>query len=472
MKNVTKPILFVLTALLMFLPLFQEHLRIFHFQELTGVVAEKPQPDITLAHFWDQSLQKWIESHLKLNYGMREPLTRLYNQYQWDCYRESNMVKQKKIYISEDGWIYETGFVEEYYQGKSHSYGKDSTRIAFEFNEEVFRLYQLQHLLEPHGTKLFVMMLPGKELIYPEHIPQTSDFQGIKEISAWEFYGKRFKEMGINYFDVGQWFLEIKDQVDYSLYPQTGTHWSNYAAMHVADSLIRYMEQLGDRKIAHFTIGERYEKTVYPDDDLEQLMNLIRPLPKAPNYYAKTSIDTDSIAERPVIITIGDSYYWNILNATPFGKIMGGVPYWYYFNTVYFDDQHRNIKDVDVMEQVLDADYVMLAYCTSQIYKMSQGFSQQLLLELCCDEEDLIEARQQLAKNIRNNRPWMEALAKKSELYDIPMDTVVKEEAKNSILKSPELFVPALKDSIPTHRSRRYLHYLETKKQTQPHGLQ
>ena len=470
MKRHFQLILIILTVVLLFLPMAQEHLGLFSFMPLYGVMDEDPRPKVNLSNIAKQKLQRWTEAHLRLNHGFREPLIRLYNQYRWDVFGQANQLEKKRLFMDDKGWLYESQFVEEHYQGRWRNYGKDSASVAYKFNEEVFRLYQLQHILEENGTHLFVLLIPGKELIYPEHIPQTSDYPGAKTISAYNFYQKKLKEQGINHIDASQWFLELKDSVDYPLFPQTGTHWSNYAAMHVTDSLIRYMEQLGDMKIAHFDIGERQEKTVYPDDDLEQLLNLIRPLPKQPNYYAETSIVPDSTAKKPVILTIGDSNFWNIMNATPFGKIMERTPFWYYFNIVYFDEPHRYINEVDVMEQVLDADFVMIAYNTVELYKMSQGFSQQLLLEMCCDEEDLAEAKQQLIIDIRNNRPWMELLNKTAEQWDLPLDSVVCGEAQNSIMKWPELFVPALKDSIPTHRSQRYLDYLENK--TKHHGLQ
>ena len=335
--------------------------------------------------------------------------------------------------------------------------------MAKVFGEEALRLYQLQKILETQGTHLFVLLLPGKEVVYPEHVPETDIYPHEKVFSATEFYHQTFDELGVNYIDVNPWFLSMKDTVDFLLYPQTGTHWSNYAALYVADSLIRYMEQLGNIRMEHFTIGKREERTVDPDDDLEQLMNLARPLPKAPNYYAPYTIIEDSTATKPYLITIGDSYYWNLLNATPFGKVMGQLRYWYYFNTVYFDTIHNNIKDVDVLRDVLDADFVMLAYCTPQIYVMSQGFSQRLLLESCCNEEDIAAAEKQLAKDIRNNRTWMESLVKNAEMYKLDIDTVVNGEAKNTIRKHPGLFVPALQDTIVSQRSRKFKQYAYSK---------
>lgn len=456
MKRPLKLILFILTVFILFLPMAQEHLELFEFRALTGVVAEDPQPKNDLSHFTNQSLQRWIESHLQLNYGFHEPLTRLYNQYRWDVFDQSNLLEKKRLFIDEEGWIYESQHVEEYYAGKGRYYAKDSLGMAKFFGEEALRLYQIQQILETQGTHLFVLLLPGKEQVYPEHVPATDKYPHTKQFSATEFYHETFDELGVNYIDVGQWFVQMKDTVDFPLYPQTGTHWSNYSALFVADSLIRYMEQLGRIKMEHFTIGEREECTVYPDDDLEQLMNLARPMPKRPNYQASYTIIDDSTATRPYIITIGDSYYWNLLNATPFGKVMRDLRYWYYFNTVYYDPLHNNIKEVDVLQDVIDADFVMLAYCTPQIYNMSQGFSQRLLLDMCCNKEDIALAQKKLVNEIRNTPVWIGKINELVDEYGYNIDTILNQEAQNAIQKHPSQYIPALNDTIPAKRSRKF----------------
>lgn len=456
MNSPGKNILLILTLVALFLPMAQEQLKLFKFRALTGVVEEDPQPKADFEHLIDQSWQQYTETHLGLNYGFREPLTRLYNQYCWDVFNQSNQIDTKKIYLNDDGWIYESQHVEEYYTGKGHYYASDSLEMAKYFGEEALRLYQIQKILEPFGKHLFVVLLPGKEAIYPEHVPKTDDFPDPKVFSATAFYHETFDKLGVNYIDINPWFLQMKDTVDFLLYPQTGAHWSNYAALYVADSLIRYMEQLGGIRMEHFTIGEREERTDFPDDDLEQLMNLARPLPKAPNYQADYTILEDSTADKPYLIAIGDSYYWNLVNAAPFGKILGEQRYWYYFSTVYFDTLHNHIDEVDVLQDVANADFVMLAYSTPQIYKMSQGFSQQLLLDLCFSEEDLAATKKQFADRIRNNPEWMASIERKAAKRHLDVDSIVNSDADILIKRYPNRFIPMLKDSIPAKRSRRF----------------
>ena len=66
------------------------------------------------------------------------------------------------------------------------------------------------------------------------------------------------------------------------------------------------------------------------------------------------------------------------------------VPYWYYYSTAYFDDEDltvdKKVKDLDVLQEVIDADFVMLSYSTVGLYQMSNGFSSQLLHKIYYDE--------------------------------------------------------------------------------------
>ena len=463
MKSRTKLILFILTAVLVLLPLLQQHLHFLPFRKLSGVVEEQPRPEVTFSHFMDHSLQDWSESYLKLHYGLREPLTRWYNQYQWDFYGINN-INKKWIYISDDGWFYESQNIREYYEGNASKYSTDSLDMAKQLEEESWRLFQLQHILESYDTHLFVLLIPGKEMLYPEHLPKDTPFQPNKQISAYDFFMERFDTLGINYIDVRQWFLEMKGDSSFLLFPQTGTHWSNLASMYVADSLIHYMENLGGMNIQDFSIGEKYAKTVEPDDDLEQLMNLIRPLERMPNYYAKTKVNEDPTAQQPVLITIGDSFYWNILNHTPFKKIFSKLPYWYYFSTVYFDEPARNIEQVDLVDELLDADFVMLSYSSPQLYRMGERFSKEALTRLCYDDNQLEAEKKALASRIKDNPNWYQGVLDRAENYRLSIDTALFKEADNLIQNNPSAFLPALKDSIPTQRS--------TKARQHSHGIQ
>ena len=353
---------------------------------LSGVTETQAKPTLAFSNFIDGSFQQDEEAFLKQNSGFREPLTRLYNQTLWAFFRYSKVVEDQRVLITKDNWMFEPWSVEEYRQSRSYTYAKDSLGMAQKLENEAQRLIQLQKALEPYNTHLFVALLPGKEQICGEHIPLATHPHWDKKITAYGFYSKRFKELGINHVDFAEWFMQMKDTVSYPLFPQTGTHWSNLAAQHVADSLVRYMEWLADTNMVNILVGQDFQRTLKPDADLESLLNLIWPIKKQPNRLAYAYVDGDTTAWRPRILTIGDSFYWNILNFTPVWDVFESVPYWYYFSTVYFDSDDltttRKISDLDVLQEVVDADFVMLSYSTSALYEMSNGFSERLIQEL------------------------------------------------------------------------------------------
>ena len=454
MSSRTKVILFALTAILLFLFPLQQLTGLFKFRKLSGVMEEQPKPKLTVERWKDYQFQEGVESYLQQHYGFREPLTRLYNQYIWDFYGKTFAKDRSWVFVSDDGWYYESGYVKEYYEGNSWGYAEDSVQMAQILGKKALMISQVQQILNGLDIHLFVLLEPGKEQIYPEHIPANTKYHREKVFSAHEFLHQRFETLGINYIDAGEWFQQMKDTADFLLFPQTGTHWSNLASMYVADSLIRYMEHLGDVNIQNFTIGNKYVRTKEPDDDLEQWLNLIRPLKRAPNYYAKIRLEKDPTAVKPKLITIGDSFYWNLLNHSPFKKILSAYPFWYYFSTAYYTGSYeRHITDIDPLEEVLSADFIMLAYSTPQQYEIGNGFAERFLLEWCYDNGEIEQLKNEMKERIRCNQQWMASIKERAEKLNIPVDSTLIMETDYFIEKHPGTCFPALNDSVPLKQS-------------------
>ena len=464
MKSPTKVILFALTAILLFSFAIQQQTGFFKCKELNGVTNERPKPELSFKSFCDGSYQKQTESYLQYHYGFREPLTRLYNQTLWTFFRYASVEEKKRIMVSRDNWIFEPWTVEEYYQSCAYKVADDSLTAARIFDAEAKRLYQIQHILEPFGTHLFVALLPGKELICGEHMPPNNKYFKEKQITAFGYYSKRFKDLGINHVNFGEWFMQMKDTVSYPLFPQTGTHWSNLAAIHVADSLVNYLEVLGGINMHNIELGPVFQRTLKPDADLESLMNLIWPLRKTPNFLAQAYTDHDSTAIKPILLTIGDSFYWNILNFVPVWNIFNGVPYWYYFSTAYFDEDEKRVSEKDLVKKLVSVDFVMLSYGTTQLYRMSNGFSERALLELCFDEKEIQSGRTLARKAFENDAEAMARAEKRAKKENDPIDVAMDDEFEDWMKLHLEDFFPELRDSIPEKRSQKFLRYVEEKK--------
>ena len=184
MKANVKVILFSLTAILLFLSPIQQAMGLFKFKKLYGAMEERPMPQLTAQHWLDHSFQDGTEAYLQQHYGFREPLTRLYNQYIWDCYDLTFAKERNWVFVSDDGWYYESNYVQEYYEGSSWKYASDSLQMANILGREALMLSQTQQILDSLGIHLFVLLEPGKELIYPEHIPTNTHYHHEKVFSA------------------------------------------------------------------------------------------------------------------------------------------------------------------------------------------------------------------------------------------------------------------------------------------------
>ena len=444
-----------LTVLLLFAFAIQQQTRLFKCKELNGVDYERPKPELSFTTFCDGSFQKQTENYLQYHYGFREPLTRLYNQTIWSLYRYSSVEEKKRIMIAKGNWLFEPWTVQEYYESCAYKIADDSISAAEIFNAEAKRLYQIQHILEPYGTQLFVALLPGKELVCAEHLPKNKIFHQEKKITALSHYSKQFKKMGINHVNFGEWFVQMKDTVSFPLFPQTGTHWSNLAAIHVADSLVNYLEALGSINMHNVEIGPIFQRTLKPDADLESLMNLIWPLKKQPNMLAQASCDHDSTAMKPTLITIGDSFYWNILNFAPIMQIFEKAPYWYYFSSAIYDPPETMVSNKDIVKELIEADFVMLAYGTTQLYKMSNGFSIRALLELCYDDDEIAVGKASARKDFENDSVMVTKAKMRAKKENDPLDVAMDDEFDEWINTHLEDYFPDLRDSIPLRRSMR-----------------
>lgn len=376
--------LFCILAILAFLPMVQEHLNWPHVKGLAGVYEEVPLPQLTLTNYRTGAYQRDLENYLQYHYGYRPNTLRIYNQYLWDFYRKTYV--KYSITEGKEGWLYEPWFVEDYYHGGTYSEHKDSLVLARDFDREAHQIKLLQDVLEQRGITLFVVQAPGKDMVYPEYLPENEDPNRPVKLMARDYYEEKFNELGINHINMEQWFLQLKDSVDFLLFPQKGTHWSNIAAIYAADSIFRYIEEKQDFRMNRLEIGEPYIGPYKkPDYDLEELYNLYRPLKKLPQHYVDVGVSRVVGSVKPKLITVGDSYYWNICRQVPMDSLFSAYPYWYYNSTVYYDPNHNTTEVLDLAKEILSADAVMLIYSSVQLYKMSDGFCQKALNSLGCE---------------------------------------------------------------------------------------
>lgn len=460
MKRDFNKILFIATIVLFGIIFIQSIWHPINFRPLRGATYETKCPKLTLESYKDNSFQRQFDKYTQDNFGFREWALRFYNQYLWSFYHKTNA---HILIEGKNGYLYEKEFVKDHYQSLMYNLTDDTTFMKNLFETETLRLWKVQELLREHDIHIFVNLLPGKDVIYPEYLPENVYNDKPDGVHAYDFYKPKFDELGVNYIDNVTYFKNIKDKVDYPLFPKTGTHWTNIAAAHAFDSIIKYMEDISDRNLLNIKLSEKYpDKTRHPDDDLEQLLNIIFKIRPNTNYYTDVTVIPDSTAIRPNLITIGDSYFWTISYNIPLDMIFNEHPYWYYNSTIYFDKNNHSTKDINFARELMSADYIMLNYCTVQLYDLASKFLPKALVYLCYDDVERNNKIEELINNMKSDEDWFKSLNQKAKEQNISVEEVMLNNAEYLVYQQPESVFDDLKGyKMPTDRNESLLDFAD-----------
>lgn len=445
-------ILFIITMVLMFLPMLQQFSGLINFKPLKGVTNEVPKPVLSFDNYRSGKFQSQAEKYMSANFGFRQPFIRLYNQYIWTCYHKTNV---ESLVIGKDNWLYEHYFVDDYEGKRALNYADNQEELKKLLRDNAIRIRKLQEILEQYGKHLFVLVEPGKNRVYPEYLPDSCVKAPDSLVTAAEFYPYLFDSLGINNMNCDKWFLEMKGNVGFDLFPQTGTHWSNIASIYVTDSLIRYMEQLGGINMKNIVLGEQYieKKAKNSDNDLEQMLNLMFTMHDVPTKFVDFAYDDDTTAVKPRMILIGDSFFWNIANNAHPDKVFENYFYWFYNSTIYFDSSFNNTTQTDIVDQLLNTDYVVLAACTGQLYAMDWGFTNRAILHLCYDQDEIDSVFNKMVEIMLTSPEWRASLQEKADAQGCTIEEKANEDANYLIYNYPERYFTELNDEHPTPRN-------------------
>ena len=111
------------------------------------------------------------------------------------------------------------------------------------------------------------------------------------------------------------------------------------------------------------------------------------------------------------------------------------VPYWYYFSTIYYDSRYNSVSEINLADELLSADFVVLAYCATQQYRMNDGFTQKALEALgveggAMDSTELVEREiQRIIGTIIANPDAMQSIREKAALKHKTVEKAVRDDA-------------------------------------------
>ena len=431
-------VLFIILMLLLFASLVQKRTGWVKMEPLKGVYPTTPYPLINLKDFRSGNYQKQMEQQLSERFGFREPIIRLYNQYLWDFYRKTYA---HDIVAGKHNWLYYEQNVNDYYGTEMYRWLPDAQTARETFDREARLMWKLRGVLQDYGVEFLMFMAPEKGFLYPEHLPDRP--HDTASVNAREYYATQFEENGFPYIEMTAWFQALKeaDTLPYSLISQTGAHWG-FSSVLAADSLLRFMEALKGEPLPQLAIGlfhESADSTQSDDHDLEMNLNLMRKMrhPYDRLYDAEVTVVAETAIRKPKVLFIGNSYLWRMRYYIPFEDLFEYSEFWFYNSTAYsgagYADQ-TPVAELDLIEKLLDADFVVWFTTGNQMYKATYGFVERALMDFCVDDDKVNKIHESLMDSL--SLSWQEA-------HEI-------------LVNNPEhYFYELASDSIPTARNPR-----------------
>ncbi|MGZ3862615.1 MAG: alginate O-acetyltransferase AlgX-related protein [Bacteroidia bacterium] len=355
MQKGLKYILFIFLILVLWVPLLQEEFKWFKELTLKGAFIKPYKPNLSVDSLKTLEYQNQYEKYENANFGFRPFLIKFKNSVNYVLFKELSISDN---IAGKDNFIFSRGSTQRTL-GISYN-GKEKNEAT------VDKIKFFQEGIEKTGGHFLVVIPPSKESVLPELLPFQYN-RATKESTDYKDFIAGYRSKGIHVLDYIPCFTEWKKTVPYPLFTKTGFHWSVYAASLAHDTLIAYMQSnLPYPMINYNRVGVELSDTARePDADFEGPLNLLFNLGQPPYYYPKFNV---SVAKKdsykPKVIIIGDSFFWQLKNQKLMQKIFTeDSKFWYYFATNSFpigDVPGVPLKDINVMNELRTADYVLL----------------------------------------------------------------------------------------------------------------
>jgi hypothetical protein len=225
------------------------------------------------------------------------------------------------------------------------------------------------------------------------------------------------------------------------------------------------METQRNIRLPKIEYGNEWHNTCRIGDDqnrdLEGELNLMRPIKFNPKFDYKErdyQIVSDSTTVKPSALFIGNSFLLRTMAYLPPKEVFSDFQFWYY-NRVAYQDVDKIIDSVNTLNRLdylLDADYIVWFSSSSQMYRATEGFAEDAIIQLCIGEERFRQRQEQLIdslfhdQNARNTIAWNYP----DSLYRIKLESYTL----NLLRENPEAYFPEIAgEGIPAARNPRLL---------------
>lgn len=366
--KILEKILVILIILVLVLPAIQKEYPFAKLEKLGGdfVLAEKP--DFTWDSWYNGNFQLAFDNYLEDHIGFRDFLVRLTNQIEYDLYR---IPHADGVIVGKNDQLFEYDYIQAYVG--SDFIGEEN------IDRKIRKLKFIQaYLKEEKNIDVVLVFEPDKVSFFPESIPDQY-FDQEPSNTNFDSFLKKAIEYDVEFIDFKAYFNSLKGTTQYPLYPQYGIHWSIYGMSYAADSLISYVENIRDIDLPEYYIDSLQvdQKSRRPDYDIGKTLNLLFQLhEKNKLAYPVYRFEECTNKEKPRILTVADSYYWNIYNTRIPQNLFQKEAFWYFYKQVYpdFYSAPKHVSDINLKEEIEKQDVIFLMITARFLFKFGWNF--------------------------------------------------------------------------------------------------
>ena len=349
-----KKLLFIFLMALLLSSWVQVLFRPFGIPPLMGVTQAPEPASLSPKNLASERYQKHISHWAQVEAGFSPSVIRIANSLNYRLFDILNSTVER----GKNNHLFEKGYIQSF-EGQDFIGEKGIAERVDELDEWINH-WQIR-------DKVIVILAPNKAELRKEFLPETV-VPGYRNHQA---MSQALSNAGIKVLDVHEWFLKLPYDETTTAY---GTHWSMYGAALVADSLVKMMNKnSGERRYnAEITRLESSNKPRFTDNDLESLLNLMYPLPKQNYRYATLEFMAE---ERPLVLGIGDSYYWSFYDLGMCAQFFHpNSEYWYYGHEFYDITKTKPLNSQGELLQTPDkADFIIIVATEPNLIRFPFG---------------------------------------------------------------------------------------------------
>ena len=406
--------------------MFQHFSKVFDTGKLSGDFVLSPLPAYSTDKWMSGTFQAGFDRYIEDRIGFRNFFVRLNNQIDLSLFGHVNA---EGLVAGKNNILYEYDYIRAYTGGDF--IGKRT------INRTMDKLKFLQdHLKKEFDIDVILIFEPSKARIQPEFIPDRYLDDGIS-LSNYEYFRQKAEELNINHLDLNHYLNLVSDTIRYPVYPTYGIHWSEHTMSFVTDTLVRFIEARRNIDMPEFSVETRIvpDSISASDYDAGMTANLLFRLPQPDLPYPFFTFYEDTSKQKPRVLAVADSYYWNIFNTRLPQNLFANQAFWYFNAKVYPDFYfgEKWVKDLDIRKEVEQQDVILLGITERFLYKFGWEFVDQLYdIYTPNYSGDIIEKYE---IRIRNFSQWFDQLHDSAVKKDVPLESLIRANAHEQAIK-------------------------------------